>query len=318
MMATRQTPIWAIDYDPDVAELYRKNISQNILIENILTVNPASLERPKILLISPPCPSFSNAKTNRRETPTDIALSTKTCDFITVLDPDSILIENVPGYRNSTSYLQLIATLTARRYYWDEQVVNAADYGVPQTRSRLLIRASRTPIPPLIPTHSKNPTNTIWGYQQPWVGWHEAIEDLIPTLPKSKLAKWQVERILDRDVPFTALVERSGARTNPQIRAASSPSFTIKAMSGNMRPNCNQMTIAVCEPIPDLEYLPDINKREVLDTATCYRASTLALARLQTFPDNYHWSDSERINIRGIGNAVPCLLAKIAIESFVK
>ena len=31
----------------------------------------------------------------------------------------------------------------------------------------------------------------------PWVGWYEAIADLLPTLPESKLAPWQLARLPD-------------------------------------------------------------------------------------------------------------------------
>ena len=34
-------------------------------------------------------------------------------------------------------------------------------------------------------------------YSDKWVGWYEAIEDLIPTLPESEFAPWQLERLPD-------------------------------------------------------------------------------------------------------------------------
>lgn len=343
--ATNGTPIWAIEYDPQIADLYRQNISPNIIVENILAVDPRSLESPNLLLISPPCPSFSACKVGRVETDNDRALATKVCEFITILHPEEILIENVRGYRHSESYVTIVDRLTTLGYYWDAQVLNFADFGVPQTRERLIVRASRVaPIPIVIPTHAKNPTNTIFNQQQKWVGWYESIADLIPMLPRCELANWQRLRMELRNVPPLALVERSGARSEMQIRGAERPSFTLRAMCGKLRPNFAQANILVSgqdgimrdgetrsftitaghtvnrilvagggQAIPrkldepSVSVLANLAKGRILEDAVCYRVSTPALARLQTFPDWYQWSNKEQINVKAIGNSVPPL-----------
>jgi DNA (cytosine-5)-methyltransferase 1 len=343
--ATGGTPVWAIEYDPEIADLYRNNISTNIIVENILGIDPRSLESPNLLLISPPCPNFSAAKVGRIETDNDRALAAKICEFITTLYPEEILIENVRGYRQSESYATIVDRLTTLGYYWDAQVFNFADFGVPQTRERLIVRASRiAPIPIVIPTHAKNPVNTIFNQQQKWVGWYEAIADLIPTLPRCELANWQKLRMESRDVPDFALVERSGARSEMQIRGADHPSFTLRAMCGKLRPNFAQANILVSgqdgiirqgearsftltaghtvnrillagggqaiprkHNEPSVTVLANLAKGRILEDAICYRVSTPALARLQTFPDWYRWSDREQINVKAIGNSVPPL-----------
>ncbi len=343
--ATDGTPIWAIEYDPEIASLYRNNISTNIIVENILNIDPKNLESPNLLLISPPCPSFSAAKVGRIETDNDRALAAKICEFITNLYPEEILIENVRGYRQSESYATIIDRLTTLGYYWDAQIFNFADFGVPQTRERLIVRASRiAPIPIVIPTHAKNPTNTIFNQQQKWVGWYEAVADLIPSLPRCALAKWQRQRMELRDVPGLSLIERSGARNEMQIRGAERPSFTLRAMCGKMRPNFAQANILVSgqdgiqrdgeapsftitaghtvnriliagggqaipryQDEPSVTVLANLAKGRILDDAICYRVSTPALARLQTFPNWYQWSDREQVNVKAIGNSCPPL-----------
>jgi len=301
------------------------------------------------------CPNFSAAKVGRVETDNDRALADKICEFITTLYPEEILIENVRGYRQSESYATIIDRLTTLGYYWDAQVFNFADFGVPQTRERLIVRASRiAPIPIVIPTHAKNPVNTIFNQQQKWVGWHEAIADLIPSLPRCELANWQKLRMESRNVPELALIERSGARSEMQIRGADRPSFTLRAMCGKIRPNFAQANILVSgqdatqrqcgdpsfvltaghtvnrimlssQPInnshrngdePSLTLAANKTICRILEDAICYRVSTPALARLQTFPDWYQWSDREQVNVKAIGNSVPCLAAEKIIKSF--
>ncbi|NJQ96736.1 MAG: DNA cytosine methyltransferase [Hydrococcus sp. CSU_1_8] len=352
--ATGGTPIWAIEYEAEIAQLYARNVCDRIICKIILDVDPRNLRKPDKLLVSPPCPSFSACKIGREETSNDRSLAQKICEFIKVLNPKYIFIENVRGYQNSNSYQQLIAQLGHQNYYWDAQVVNSADYGVPQTRERLIVRASKEQLPPLIQTHAKEPTITIWGERRAWIGWYEALKDIIETLPECKLANWQKTRMLDREVPPLALIERSGARQQMQIRGATTPSFTIRAMSGNIRPSINQANILISgqdglpridtDPSftitsekyinrillagggqatprsggdPAITILANSSKGRILDDAKCYQVSVAALARLQSFPDWYQWSDKKSVNIRAIGNAVPPLLAEAIVRSMI-
>jgi site-specific DNA-cytosine methylase len=70
-------------------------------------------------------------RTGRQETSNDRALAQKVCEFIEVLNPTYIMVENVCGYQKSNSYEQIIDRLNNRGYYWDAQIVNSADHGVP-------------------------------------------------------------------------------------------------------------------------------------------------------------------------------------------
>ncbi len=96
------------------------------------------------------------------------------------------------GYRNFESFRRILATLAACGYAVDYRHINAADYGVPQTRKRLVLRAVRGGrVPPLHPTHRKGGDM----FYQPWIGWYAAIEDLLDTLPETTPAPWQLARL---------------------------------------------------------------------------------------------------------------------------
>lgn len=178
-------PIWGIEYIPQIAEMAESNLNHKVICQSILDCDPLKFDRPGILWASPPCPSFSTAKTNAQETENDIALAQKVADFISVLQPSVFILENVQGYAKSKS-LQLIENTLYELGYWvDRQVLNAADFGVPQTRKRLILRAIKGGWVPSLPTAQK------------WRGWYEAIEDLIPGLPETEFAPWQLERIPD-------------------------------------------------------------------------------------------------------------------------
>ena len=184
-IAARCQPIWGVEYVPQLAEMASTNLSHDVSCQSILDCDPMRFDRPDILWASPPCPSFSTAKTNAQETEDDIALAQKVADFIAVLQPPVFILENVQGYAKSKS-LKLIENKLYELGYWiDRQVLNSADYGVPQTRKRLILRAVKEAWVPSLP-----PT-------QKWRGWYEAIEDLIPSLPESEFADWQLERMPD-------------------------------------------------------------------------------------------------------------------------
>jgi site-specific DNA-cytosine methylase len=164
------------------------------------------MTRPDILHASPVCTNASVANSDGEEGELDKATAQKTAQFITVLRPDWFTLENVYPYRNFLSFRIITDALSAAGYSWDYWHVNAADYGVPQTPKRLILiaklgRGQRVTMPPV--THH-NPANycdrqmTMFEPStMPWVGWYEAIEDLIPGLPESEFAPWQLKRLPD-------------------------------------------------------------------------------------------------------------------------
>ena len=58
--------------------------------------------------------------------------------------PDYVLVENVPGFREGNPYRRaFVRTLRGHGYQIDERVVDAKHYGVPQTRKRYVLLASK-------------------------------------------------------------------------------------------------------------------------------------------------------------------------------
>ena len=186
--------LWGIEVDDAIAQVARDN-GFDVETADILEADPADYETPTVLHASPPCPNFSSAKQGRRESDYDVVLARATARFIEKLRPYFFTLENVYGYRKSQSW-QIIADALNRCGYWfDLAHVNAADFGVPQTRKRMIVRAALGQMVPQLPP------------PEPWVGWYEAIEDLIPTLPESQFAPWQLARL---KLDSTTLVDSAG------------------------------------------------------------------------------------------------------------
>ena len=173
--------IWGMERDDRIAKVARLN-DIPVTTTDVTTVDFSTYRRPNHLHASPPCPNFSIAKANAVEAPLDIAMADSVCRALVQFKPDTFTLENVVGYRNSKSFRLIARCLSDLGYWWDVDNLNAADFGVPQTRLRLWIRAKR---------------GLLMGYppSEKWQGWYEAIEDLIPTLPDTNFAPWQIARL---------------------------------------------------------------------------------------------------------------------------
>lgn len=206
MQAAGLSHVWGVEYDDQIASVARLN-GFNTHTLNILDADPALFEPVDVLHASPPCPNFSVAKTGAEETPHDIALARKVADFIEVIRPKYFTLENVYAYRNSQSWQIISNRLYACGYWCDMQHVNFADMGVPQTRQRMIVRAVLGGFVPYLPK------------AETWQGWYQAIEDLIPTLPPSEFAPWQLAR-LPEGIQETILVSnQNDAPTGVENRA---------------------------------------------------------------------------------------------------
>ena len=185
-LAAGLTPVGGIELDPYPAALYEANFGHPVRQENILDTPIAELPDFDFLWASPPCPSFSVAKIDGGETAADIAIAQKVAEIIRVKSPQKFALENVRGYLGSKSSGAILAALEGYNLHY--AVYDAADFGVPQHRHRLILRASRDPLKDLMPTHSKD--GGLWW--QPWNGWFDAVVDLIPSCKQSKLTERQI------------------------------------------------------------------------------------------------------------------------------
>jgi DNA (cytosine-5)-methyltransferase 1 len=128
--------------------------------------------------------------------------------------PRVFTLENVGAYARSQSYRLICHALDRLGYMWHAEVLNSADFGVPQTRRRLILRAVKDALLPGLAA------------PDPWVGWYAAIEDIIDTLPDSQFAPWQLER-LPNGICDTSLLGAGGFRDEIPRVECSEPSFAV-------------------------------------------------------------------------------------------
>lgn len=175
--------VHAVEYDPAIAAVYRANHGDHIQVADVCDVDYATWGALDYLHASPVCKEFSQAKTGGIEGNTDINTALAVVRCIEQTQPRVFTLENVGQYQHSKSFKLICRALDLAGYMWHAEVLNSANFGVPQTRRRLILRAVKDALLPGLAA------------PDPWVGWYAAIEDLIPTLPPSQFAPWQLARL---------------------------------------------------------------------------------------------------------------------------
>jgi len=220
--------IWGVELNPATAAVAAYNLGHPVHVASVIGFDWASVERPDHLHMSPPCQDFSVAKRKVKgatANPND-DLSNACIEALKALQPNSCTLENVEAYRKAPGFQRIVDHLWGAGYWVHSGVLNSADFSVPQTRRRLMLRAVRGAMPAPLP----EPT--------PWVGWYEAIEDLIPTLPETQFAQWQLDRLPELTVmtntgdcpgnlPRAYLVEAMNASRNSTVRDIDAPAITV-------------------------------------------------------------------------------------------
>jgi DNA (cytosine-5)-methyltransferase 1 len=94
----------------------------------------------------PPCQGFSRLRTKNQQTFVKDDRNNLVADFVRfvkVMKPKTIMLENVPALAKDGRFTRMRNQLDAFGYEVVTHILDAADYGVPQRRKRLIMLASR-------------------------------------------------------------------------------------------------------------------------------------------------------------------------------
>lgn len=207
--------VHAVEYDPAIAAVYRQNHGDHVQVAKVEDVDYSLWGQLDYLHASPVCKNASQAKTGGEESDGDLSSAMAVVRCLEATQPRVFTLENVWGYRSFGAFKLICQALDRMGYMWHFEHLNAADFGVPQTRRRLILRAVRDSLLPG------------WPAPVPWVGWYAAIEDLIPGLPASQFAPWQLARLPESITgALGLLVHHSEMRSEAQARP-DEPAFTV-------------------------------------------------------------------------------------------
>ena len=160
----------AIDNDDLSAATYRRNHPNTYFIEkDICLIDPRFLMKElnmepgdlDLLAGCPPCQGFSTLRTlNGRRTIVEPMneLVFQFVRFVRVFLPKTIMMENVPGLLRDVRMKRIEEALGNLGYEWDADIFDAAKYGVPQRRLRMILIGSRSGCPSFAPAVQRRRT----------------------------------------------------------------------------------------------------------------------------------------------------------------
>ncbi|MBG6080835.1 DNA cytosine methyltransferase [Rubrivivax gelatinosus] len=108
----------------------------------------------QLLLASPECTNHSVAKGNAPRCEESKRSANYIVNYIEDLEPKWVVLENVVQMRDWHGYDPLIGKLHRLGYGVTPQVIDSADFGVPQTRKRLFLLCARGTVPQEVPVPS--------------------------------------------------------------------------------------------------------------------------------------------------------------------
>jgi DNA (cytosine-5)-methyltransferase 1 len=293
----------------------------------------AGIRRDDIYLFAgcPPCQNFSRQNPNNVKKPLD-ERKKLLFEFLRIIEelvPPFILMENVPGIKTDANkdILDEFLARLRKKYVVVDAVLNSADYGVPQMRKRFVLHAVRTDIHNELTgvgfefklpkaTHSCKVNDGLF----PWKTVREAIGDL-PAIGAGE----------SYEDPEGRIHNHKCANLDPiniqRIRAIRANGGSRVGLPDDLVLECHKKVGEdgkVFDGHKDVYGIMDADKPSPTMTGGCLcyskgryghyaqdRAiSVREAARLQTFPDDFTFSDSLAAAALQIGNAVPIDLVR--------
>lgn len=304
-----------IDFDGRCKETYEKNNSSAVFHEADIRTLDLKVIRKLIRGISKrdllfagcaPCQAFSQQRksSDRR---LDATLLISFGRLVEAFKPKQVLIENVPGIRKVkgfSAYRRFLRILTLNGYEYDDKILDAKHYGVPQTRRRYVLFAVRKK-KPCLPERINGPgleayetvRNAISHYPPISAGEGQSLFSNHVAAAVSELNLTRLEHTPHdggdrRDWPEGLVLachkKKYEGHTDVYGRLfwdKPSPTLTGK-----------------CNSISNGRYGHPVQNRAI---------SLREAASLQTFPDDYVFYGSNLHIAKQIGNAVPVRLAEI-------
>lgn len=308
--------VFANDFDADAQAVYSLNLGE-IDTRDIITIPEDEIPDGDILTAGFPCQPFSNAG-NRKGVHDSRGMLYKEClRIIKKKMPKVVVFENVKGLLSS-KYLdgrnladviyEDLSTIGNIGYNVKYKLVNAADYGVPQNRQRVIFVGVRKDLGITfrfpkeqsrdglslrnvldVPENAND--NVDWGFSP------QAL-DMIRYIPEG--GSW-------KDVPYEHLSPRFQKIRN-DMKKYHSPNFYRRfsrdEICGTITASAQPENCGIIHPTENRRY----TIREV--------------ARIQTFPDTFRFISDTPKNITAmykvIGNAVPVNLAEVFATEIMK
>ena len=310
-----------LDFDKYAIETFSKNfpnaiaICGDILNEDIKKQVIESAKRRKVNMIigGPPCQGFSLKGKNLGLDDSRNFLFREYLNIVKALKPDVFIIENVKNILNSSNHYfrdEILKEIKSLGYIANYGVVNAKNYGVPQSRERALFIASKTkfinfPNPIEKSTTVKDAISDL-AYLESGEG--QIISDYMnePQSDYQKLLRGKCLQYHKASEHSKVAIEKL-----KMIPAECGKEYLPKKLLGKQKFSTTWSRLEWNNISPTIDTRFDTpsngkNSHPFLNRAITPREA----ARIQSFNDDFYFYGPKVAVCKQIGNAVPPLLAK--------
>lgn len=273
-----------------------------------------------LIIGSPPCQGFSNEGKKQKNDPRN-DLVWMFLDIVERMQPKAWVFENVPGFKRSYKghfHKEFTARLNASGYRWRDYILNAADYGVPQSRQRFIILAIKN-IDPSPPPSSHLEAPDLLGSDG-----HVSLWDAISDLPAPALG--DRVGIYDYMSPPQSSYQRWARLNSTRIENHTAQNHSKRILEKIMAvPIGGNMSHIVNQFDENKVHYEGGYRRARKDTPSYTAYWTRGMtsihpdqhrfltprecARIQSFPDSFVFKGTTIENYTQICNAVPPLMA---------
>jgi DNA (cytosine-5)-methyltransferase 1 len=279
--------VWANDFFKEACLTYKKNIGDHIVCADISSIPSDEIPDHDLLIGGFPCQGFSVANTKRNKNDSRNALYLQLLRVLKEKKPKYFLAENVKGIlslEKGEVFRIIVKDFEASGYSVKFKLLNAADYGVPQKRERVIIIGIKK------------------GCNLPEVTFPEPTHS---SLPEKGLKKWvSIGKALSK-IPDP---DKDHALTN---HTYSKFKLKFNGYIGNRFVDPDQ-------PAPTVTARGDEKGGVVVlhHPSNMRRMTARELASTQSFPLEFEFIGNRSCVYRQIGNAVPPQLAFAVAKCF--
>lgn len=312
----------AVDTDQEARATYAANHPEVKLFgDDLLQLDPLDLLRHiglkpgqvDVLTACVPCQTFSTlGRKHRVKNDRRSQLISRIGDFASVIKPRAVVMENVPPLEKDVRFRRLLGRLHRLGFGLWHQVVDAADFGVPQRRRRLVLIAIKGLQDEEVPVvHVDNPLLAAFVKRRTV---RDAFSSLDQCSSDDPLAKPRTKYPLLVERRIAAIPVNGGSRSSLPRRLALDCHRNVRGTAaGNVYGRMDfddvapTLTTRCTTPACGRFIHPTENRAITLREAAC----------LQAFPLGYRFSGGIMAIQAQIGNAVPPRLAE-AIGTVVR
>lgn len=299
--------VLANEWDRSACDTLRANISERVL--NCAIQEVENFPEADVVAGGPPCQGFSNLGERVPNDPRN-QLWRHYFRCVEQVMPKVFVLENVPPLLKSAEFTEMTRLAKSLGYQVEGRVLNAADFGVPQTRKRAIVIGSRLGAPVFpSPSHADPLRRTLLNQHLPrW----RTVRDAIGHLPLEPTGEnWHIGR---NPTPMSLrryrYIKEGGNRW--QLPPDLMPDCWKRKTEGGTDLFGRLWWDRPSVTIRTEFYKPE--KGRYLHPVAHRPITHLEAALLQSFPEDFAFH-GKRISVGiQIGNAVPPVLARVLAE----